>query len=88
MTLEQFQDLKVWHLRHHRDAPVEAMAWNSVMTLWLCGWVGAPVAFILSAPVAAIAAIALAFLPSGYVALRRRLARRHQVRCDWLVTLR
>ena len=49
MTLDQFHDLKLWHQRHLREHPVEKHVWDVVLTLWLIGWVGAPVAFLIHA---------------------------------------
>jgi hypothetical protein len=88
MTLDQFQDLKLWHLRHGRDAPLEAVVWNVVLSLWLAGFVGAPVSVVLGVPEAMLATVLLAFLPGRYVAARTALHRSRRLRCDWLVTLR
>ena len=88
MTLTQFQDLKAWHQRHWQEQPLEKHCWDSVLTLWMIGWVGGPVALVLQQPALATACLALLFLPNRYVALRRRLHIRHRLRCDWLSTLR
>jgi len=47
MTLDQLHDLKLWHQRHLRERPVEKQVWDTVLTLWMMGWVGAPVAFLI-----------------------------------------
>ena len=88
MNLHQFQDLRTWHLRHWREQPVEKHLWDGVLTLWLMGWVGGPVALVLQQPLVLVACFALLALPNRYVALRRRLHRAHRLRCDWLATLR
>jgi hypothetical protein len=88
MTLDQLHDLKLWHQRHVHDRPVEKHVWDAVMTLWVTGWVGGPAAFLIHRGWALITAIALAFLPGAYVALRRRLHRARIVRCDWISALR
>ena len=88
MTLTQFQDLRHWHLRHWHDQPVEKQIWDGVLTLWVIAWVGGPAALILQEPAAAVACLALLFLPQAYVALRRRLHRSRRLRCDWLGALR
>ena len=88
MTLAQFESLKAWHQRHWREQPLEKHAWDVVLTLWLAGWVGMPSAFLVHARWAEAACIALLFLPSLYVAARRRLHRAGLVRCDWTAALR
>lgn len=87
MTLDQFQDLKRWHQRHG-ERWVESAVWNTVMTLWMVGWVGAPTAWVLHRDSAALAVLLLVFVPGAYVALRRALHRRGRLRCDWIVALR
>lgn len=88
MTLDQLHDLKLWHQRHVRERPVEKQVWDAVLTLWLIGCVGAPVAFLIDRLGAACLGLALLFLPGAYVALRRRLHRAHRLRCDWIAALR
>ena len=87
MTLDQLHDLKLWHQRHVHDRPIEKHVWDAVMTLWVTGCVGGPVAFLIHRGWALTTAIALAFLPSAYVALRKRLHRAHILRCDWISAL-
>lgn len=87
MTLDQFHDLKTWHVRHAADRPLEGHVWNAVLTLWLVGWVGIPTAWLLGAQVLGLAGLGLLLLPGAYVRLRRRLHRRGQLRCDWLGAL-
>lgn len=88
MKLQQFQDLKVWHLRQGRRHPVEKTIWDTVLTIWLLGWVGAPVALVLHSGWAEVACLGLLFLPGLYVGLRRRLHNQRRLRCDWIVALR
>ena len=40
MTLAQFNTLKIWHRTHSRDRPVERYMWDTVLLLWIAGWVG------------------------------------------------
>ena len=87
MKLVQFERLKTWHQRHWREQPLEKHTWDVVLTLWLAGWVGFPSAFLVHAGWAEITCVALLFLPSAYVALRRRLHRRGLLRCDWSAVL-
>ena len=87
MTLQQFEALKVWHLRQGLRHPVEKCVWDAVLTLWLLGWVGTPAAFMLQLDWAVILGLGLLFLPGLYVAARRWLHRKHRLRCDWIVAL-
>ena len=86
MTLSQFQALKLWHA-HHRGHPLEKGAWDTVLTLWMMGWVGLPAALLLGIGWAQVACLAALFLPGGYVSWRARLHRRGRLRCDWIVAL-
>jgi hypothetical protein len=87
MTLHQFEELKIWHLRQGRRHPIEKNLWDAVLTVWLLGCVGAPAAFLLHSGWAEIACLSVLFLPGMYVALRRRLHNKRWLRCDWIVAL-
>jgi hypothetical protein len=87
MTLQQFCELRAWHLRQGRRHPVEKHLWDMVLTVWLAGWVGAPSAFLLHAGWAGVGCFGAVLVPGGYVALRRWLHRKHWLRCDWIVAL-
>jgi hypothetical protein len=88
MTLQQFQELRLWHLRQGRRHPVEKALWDLVLTVWLLGWVGAPTAFLLHLGWAEAACLAVLFLPGLYVGARRRLHNQRRLRCDWIIALR
>jgi hypothetical protein len=88
MTLQQYHELKVWHARQGRRHPVEKAAWDTVLTLWMMGWVGGPAAYVLDRPWAEAACFAAIFVPGLYGALRRRLHRTRYLRCDWMAALR
>ena len=88
MSLDQLQELKLWHQRHVREQPLEKHVWDVVLTFWLAGWVGAPTAFLTHTGWALLACGALVFLPGCYVAARRRLHAWRVLRCDWISTLR
>jgi len=87
MTLHQLHALRVWHQGHGRH-PVEKNVWDTVLTVWLLGWVGAPTAFLVHAGWAEAACLSVLFLPNLYVALRRWLHRRRLLRCEWITALR
>ena len=88
MTLDQFQDLRQWHLRHRSDHPLEGHIWTLIVTMWMVGWVGTPTAWLLHWDVTALATALFVFVPGAYVAIRSRLHRRGRLRCDWIVALR
>lgn len=88
MKLQQFHNLRLWHLRHMREQPLEKHIWDMVLTFWLSGWVGAPTALLVHSRWAIVTCGALLFLPGGYVALRRRLHLAEILRCDWIGALR
>ena len=88
MTLQQFQDLKLWHMRQGRRHPVEKALWDMVLTVWLVGWVGTPTAFMLHLGWAEIACLSVLFLPGAYVAVRRWLHNKHLLRCDWIIAVK
>lgn len=88
MTLQQFHDLRHWHLRHVAHRPVEKQVWDAVLTLWVMAWVGLPAAVLIDLPWAETAGVLLLFLPGRYVGLRTALHRVGRLRCDWLVALR
>jgi len=88
MTLDQFQDLRLWHQRHQHDHPLESHVWTAVLTLWLVGWVGTPTAWLAFGEVAALVVAVLVLAPRAYVGWRERLHRRGRLRCDWIVVLR
>lgn len=88
MTLQQLSVVKRWHVLHRRDRPVEFHTWDTVLTLWLVGWLGIPAELILWQLYGLLACSALLFAPAAYVALRRRLHRRGRLRCDWLEAAR
>ena len=88
MKLDQFHELKQWHLRHLHEQPFEKHVWDSVLTFWLVGWVGVPAAFLIHAGWALVLCAALLFLPGVYVNLRRKLHSRGVLRCDWIRALR
>jgi len=87
MTLEQLHTIKLWHVAHKPECPLEYHAWDSVLTAWMLGWMGEPAALLLWWPGVAVTCVGLFFAPTLYVALRRRLHRAGSLRCDWLESL-
>jgi len=87
MTLHQLQAIKLWHVAHKMDSPIEYHTWDGVLTAWVLGLMGEPAALILWWPGVAAACVLLFMAPGFYVALRRRLHRAGCLRCDWLDSL-
>ena len=88
MTLQQLATIKRWHLTHPQGRPVESQLWDDMLTCWVLGWMGVPVAVLLAPELGVLACVLLYFAPSAYVGLRRRLHRRGLLRCDWLGSTR
>jgi len=87
MTLQQLHAIKLWHVAHKPESPIEYHTWDSVLTAWVLGWMGEPAALILWWPGLAATCLLLFMAPSLYVALRRRLHQSGRLRCDWLSSL-
>lgn len=87
MTLQQLHAVKLWHVSHKHDCPLEYHAWDTVLTSWLVGWMGEPAALLLWWPEVAVACALLFLAPTVYVAVRRSLHQRGRLRCDWLESL-
>jgi uncharacterized BrkB/YihY/UPF0761 family membrane protein len=88
MTLHQFEELKVWHLRQGRRHPIERTLWDLVLTVWMLGCVGALAAVLVGDGWVAVASLGALFLPGLYVGLRRWLHNKRRLRCDWIIVLR
>lgn len=87
MTVQQLHAIKLWQTAHKPESPLEYHAWDGVLTAWMFGLMGELPALILWWPGMALVCAVLFLMPSLYVALRRALHRRGQLRCDWLATL-
>lgn len=84
MTLDQLQSIKRWHVAHRHDHPVEYHLWDTMLTLWVMGWVGWLPTYALDTwwamPLCALAMAA----PSLYVSWRMWAHRTRRLRCDWI----
>ena len=87
MTLQQLHAIKLWHVAHKPESPIEYHTWDSVLTAWVLGFMGEPAALILWWPNLAVTCALLFMTPNLYVALRRRLHQSGRLRCDWLNSL-
>lgn len=87
MTLQQLHAVKLWHVSHKHERPVEYHTWDTVLTLWVAGWMGEPAALLLWWPGVAVVCVLLFMAPTVYVAVRRSLHQSGRLRCDWLESL-
>jgi hypothetical protein len=87
MTLQQLSRVKRWQVAHRACAPLEYHVWDTVLTLWLMGWVGLPAAVLVQTAAGVAACIAMSFAPAFYVELRTLLHQTGRLRCDWLPVL-
>lgn len=83
MTLDDLHRIKKWHVAHRHTNPVEYQIWDTMLMLWVVGWVGwVPVYacnFIWGLPLCVLGMAA----PSLYVSLRLKAHRAKRLRCDW-----
>lgn len=83
MTLQQMSRVKHWHLTHREGHRIELVAWDLLLTVWVIGVVGLPASAMLGSGLGLVLSAVAVALPTLYVALRRRLHRKHRLRCDW-----
>ncbi|MES2976529.1 MAG: hypothetical protein V4757_23150 [Pseudomonadota bacterium] len=85
MSLQELHRIKLWHVSHKADHPLEYQLFDVVLAVWLMGWVGYLPAFMF-----AVWAIPLCVLgtmaPHAYVSWRTRAHRAGRLRCDWVHT--
>lgn len=84
MTLDQMASLKRWHVSHRHTGWLELQVWDLMLTLWVLGWAGLPLALLLAPAEGPWACLLGVAAPHAYVALRAHLHRRGHLRCDWL----
>ncbi len=87
MTLTELHRIKLWHVAHRSERPLECHLWDAVLTLWLMGWVGWLPAFAFDAAWATPLCLAGMLAPSLYVAWRMKAHRARRLRCDWAAVL-
>lgn len=84
LTLVDLQRIRLWHLEHRLDHPLECQSWDLMLSLWLMGWVGWLPAFALEMSGAWPLCLLASGAPELYVRWRRRAHQRARLRCDWL----
>ncbi|MES2936436.1 MAG: hypothetical protein V4864_02065 [Pseudomonadota bacterium] len=87
MTLTELHRIKLWHVAHRRERPLEYHLWDAMLTLWLMGWVGWLPAFAFDAVWATPLCLVGTLAPSLYVAWRMKAHRERRLRCDWAAVL-
>lgn len=85
MSLAELQRIKLWHVAHKADHPLEYHLYDMVLAVWLMGWVGTLPAFLFDAWVIPLCILAT-WAPHLYVGWRVRAHRAQRLRCDWIGT--
>ncbi len=84
LTLPTLKRIRLWHLAHKAEHPLEYELWDFVMMVWVMGWVGWLPAFVLDLPLAYPLCLLGMVTPQLYVRWRTRAHVRGRLRCDWL----
>jgi len=84
MTLNELQRIRLWHVEHRRDHPLEYHLWDAMLTMWVMGWVGWLPAYAFGELWGFLLCAMGIGAPRMYVAWRIKEHRAHKLRCDWL----
>lgn len=84
ITMVQMQRIKQWREAHHASHPQERRLWETVLTLWMMGWVGWLPAYEAEAWWAFPLCLLAIACPRLYVYLRAQAHASGRLRCDWL----
>jgi len=84
ITLAQFQRLKHWREARHHTHPFERRMWETVLTMWMMGWIGWLPALASDAPWAYPLCLFGIFSPQIYVVLRIKAHQAQRLKCEWL----
>lgn len=84
LTLPNLKRIRLWHLAHKADHPLEYHLWDLVMMVWVMGWVGWLPALVLELPLAYPLCLLGVVTPQFYVRWRARAHVSGRLRCDWL----
>jgi len=82
MSLQELHRIKLWHISHKEDHPLEYQLFDIVLTVWAMGWVGYLPALLFAVWALPLCVIGT-MLPGIYVAWRQRAHRAGRLRCDW-----
>ena len=83
MKLDDLHRIRNWHVAHRHTHPVEGRIWESMLTLWVTGWVGWVPVYACDLIWGLPLCVACIAAPGAYVALRLKAHRAQKVRCDW-----
>lgn len=84
VPLMQLKAIKQWHVEHREDHPVEYHLWDTMLTLWMLGWMGMLPAMVLDAQWTLPLCLSSMLAPNFYVFWRQRAHAAQRLRCDWL----
>lgn len=82
--LDELQRVRLWHVAHKRQRPVECMLFDAVLALWLVGCVGWLPALILGQVWLLPMCLLAIATPQLYLRWRARAHVTRRLRCDWL----
>ncbi len=88
MTLQQLSNIKQWHLNHPLGHQVEQQVWDSILAVWVAGWTGLPMAWLMHSMPVVLLCVGLVAVPGLYIRWRRRMHTQGRLRCDWLCSAR
>ncbi len=87
LNLAEIKRIRLWHVAHKDEHPLEYQLWDGVLCCWLMGWVGwMPVLMFELLWVWPLCLLGSA-APRLYVAWRAYAHRAQRLRCDWLSSL-
>lgn len=84
-SLDELQRIKRWLVAHHEQHPMEMAVFDSVLALWVMGWVGMLPAVVFGQVLALPLCWALTCVPQLYIGWRVAAHQRQRLRCDWAV---
>lgn len=84
VTLAQFKRIKLWRESHHASHPIERQLWETILTLWMMGWVGWIPAFGCGAAWVYPLCLLGILSPRIYVYWRAKAHQAGLLRCEWL----
>lgn len=84
LSLDELHRIRLWHVAHRTERPLEYHLWDAVLTVWLMGCMGVPLLLVLDLALFLPLTLVAACSPALYVRWRARAHRQQRLRCDWL----
>jgi len=84
LSISELQHIRLWHVAHRAEHPLEYHLWDSVLTLWMMGWIGWLPTWTLDVPWASPLCLLCMMTPNLYVGWRARAHAAQRLKCDWL----